>query len=914
MILEAKDRGGGYMGALFSTLMSHGQAMSAKAAEYKKWVAEYTKGLEGLFDKPSQPFDDLPQKGTDADANNKMNPLEQFDVREARTLRMMQLLHLDVEIARIESNTRSAGVEAETDLALNDLKRERRWVEQLVAGLEKALLDKKIPPELENELWVLRNSRDTRPAVVGKIVEAQGPADLGPYVVDLQSGETVREAAARAFISAGVARQLPGLSFDAWMEEIGPNFRIYQEGIALGIEAKHVLNHDNAAMAKYFEELAEQVIDPIAGETWKERAHNFWVLIGDKDDTERNIRHAKNREYYKFAAYFFQRQLATYWINPDKRPGWKLLDLSTYPFVQSAAARTLSTTALAFLSIDVSDQQKLVEAGVTPYYKLINHPDFAESESFSAYLKKPAVMQRLVEDLKLAYGVSEETLRSDGIIDQFNAIVERGGIYLVDDLVQLFINGFVTEFIGLTKDVDWKAFDPAEFVKRLSVGKDIGGSHVYTPTSVASMSMVNRPWDADTDLLYSTGKFLLEGVDAGKIVPPPPSALTYDSSAKPYEISSADQEYKNIFAGFQRGMANDAVMTYIFHKTASNMNILEQEHLSMAGVFLEKMGFGAAIDKALKEGKDLGDTEDLCAALLNFTSSESPGMGEAAHMICKALTQAKKSGSDELMYTEENGQITQNSGKLSFNFGNITASGEMSINLKEVFERLGKGENKLTRFVDMNNALKYLFDVPSNLNWKAATDGGAWTIAVDDRGAWEAQAKATKVYIENGYMASKTLGRSYQSMSVQLMLLFFGATNLKMLPTNERLLFDAPGTVVAGNPLPRNMVARGVPLYKTPNRVSGPSLQRKPVAHRNPMFVSEGEEPAATQNVDEVLKLGAQHWYDVIPPAQTRREIPTPKSPTLPTLPPSPPPPTTPDGTSTEDQLADLNRVFKPPG
>eukprot|EP00966_Prymnesium_polylepis_P238291 5511280-Prymnesium_polylepis.1 len=56
----------------------------------------------------------------------------------------------------------------------------------------------------------------------------------------------------------------------------------------------------------------------------------------------------------------------------------------------------LSTTALAFLKLKVPEQQKLLVAGIMPYYKLINDADFRESESLTAHLKKPAVRQRKI--------------------------------------------------------------------------------------------------------------------------------------------------------------------------------------------------------------------------------------------------------------------------------------------------------------------------------------------------------------------------------------------------------------------------------------------------------------------------------------------------------------------------------------
>jgi len=908
MILEAKDRGGGYMGALFSTLMSHGQAMSAKAAEYTNWFFGKNK--------PPKPWDKPPPKGMDAEAKDEINDVDRENVFAAYHTRVLELLHIDAEIERIESEAASAGLGKDTTLVLNDLRRQKLYYERRISAYKKAIKDNKIPEELKAELDSVRKSRpNARTLMLAKIMKENKEA-VAPTVEDFHSGETVRQASSIAFISAGIAKQLPGVSFNTWLERIGPNFRIYQDGMALGLNATHVLNHDNAGMEKHFADLAKKVANPLEADDWAGMLSGMKVMYWDDDRTEAQRRYDLSQQFLGWSEYYGTRKLASYVVNPDGRPEWKFLDSSTWHSAQSVSARMLSTTALAFLKLKVPDQQKLIVAGIMPYYKLINDADFRESESFAAFLAKPAVRQRLVEDIKLAYGVtSEEDLQKDGVIDEFVAIVERGGIYLVEDLRNLFINGFVTQFINGTKDVDWGTFDPDDFVKRMSDGKDIGGRRVYTSTSssFASMSMIERPRSSATDLYYSAGKYLVEGVAAGKIDPPPPSALTYDSSRKPYKIGSADPNIRKIFDGVQSGMATDAVMTYLYHTTASKMNILEQKHLSMAGVFLQKVGFGAAIDKAVKDGRDLGDKEDLCGVLLDLNG----GIGRAAYVICMALTTAKKPGTAELIYTEENGKITTDVGKLSFNFGEIPAGApfrEIGIDLKEVFDALPEASN---RGEDMNNALKYLFNTPANFDWEASPDGGLWKIAVDDRDAWKAQEKANKVTIENGFKASRTLGRSYQSASVQLFLQAFGSVSLDKLPMQEQLGFQGAGTVVPVGPLP-DLTGRGMTLTTTPKGNFAPrptyfadeyhpQFDGTDLSTSISNFFAEGN-ATNNQNVDELMLSSLAQLRDIASaPAADSASAEEPGGsgtstrpsgpPATPSgLPPSPPPPGPPPG------------------
>tara|TARA_B110000858_G_C17806193_1_gene478078 strand:- start:1593 stop:5414 length:3822 start_codon:yes stop_codon:yes gene_type:complete len=906
MILEAKNMGGGYMGALFSTLMSYGQAMAAKSAEYTNW----------LFgkNKPPKPWDKPQPKGMDAEAKDEINDVDMENVFAGYHTRLLELLHIDAEIERIKSEAYSAGLGEDTGLVLNNLKRQKLYYERRISAYKKAMKDNKIPEELKAELDSVRKSRPNARTLLNAKVMKENKEAVAPTVEDYHSGETVRQASSIAFISAGIAKQLPGVSFETWTERIAPTFRIYQDGMALGLDATQVLNHDNAGMEKHFADLAKKVINPLEADDWAGMLSGMKVMYWDDDRTEAQRRYDLSQQFLGWSEYYGTRKLASYVVNPDGRSEWKLLDSSTWHSAHSVSARMLSTTALAFLKLKVPDQQKLIKAGIMPYYKLINDADFRESESFAAFLKKPAVRQRLVEDIKLAYGVtSEEDLKKNGVIDEFVAIVERGGIYLVEDLRNLFINGFVTQFIDGTKDVDWGTFDPDDFVKRMSDGKDIGGRRVYTSTSssFASMSMIERPRSSATDLYYSAGKYLVEGVATGKIVPPPPSAFTYESSRGPYKIRSGDPNISKIFYGVQSGMATDAVMTYLYHTTASKMNILEQKHLSMAGVFLQKVGFGAAFDKAVKDGRDLTDKEDLCVFLLDLAG----GIGKAAHLICKALTTAKNPVTGELIYTEENGKITTDVGKLSFNFGEIPAGApfrEIAIDFKEVFDMLAaaaaaKGQEQDSIWEDMNNALKYLFNTPANFNWEASPDGGLWKIAVDDRDAWKAQEKANRVTIDNGFKASRTLGRSFQSAAIQLFLQQFGSVRFDKLPMQEQLGFQGAGTVVPVGPLP-DLPGRGLTLTTAPEGNFAP----RPAYFTNEYhpqfdytdsyalistFYTEAD-ATHNQNVDELMLSWLADLRDSVPaPAadsasaegqgmsgtSTRPSVPTP-------IPPSPPP------------------------
>eukprot|EP00966_Prymnesium_polylepis_P288046 6653113-Prymnesium_polylepis.1 len=202
MILEAKNMGGGYMGALFYTLMSYGQAMSGKAAEYSDWFFGKNK--------PPNPWDKPPPKGMDTEAKDEINPVDRENVMAAYGTRVAELLNIDAEIERIESKAFSAGLDEDTTLVLNDLRRQKLYYERRISAYKKAIKDNKIPEELKAELDSVRKSRPNARTLLNAKIMKENKEAVAPTVEDYNSGETVRQASSIAFISAGIAKQLPG--------------------------------------------------------------------------------------------------------------------------------------------------------------------------------------------------------------------------------------------------------------------------------------------------------------------------------------------------------------------------------------------------------------------------------------------------------------------------------------------------------------------------------------------------------------------------------------------------------------------------------------------------------------------------------------------------------------------------------
>jgi hypothetical protein len=828
-----------------------GQAITAVFGALSRWVQALGKRLwdygttaEAAFKEAKKTYWDP----TDPDAPTRLHPTEKATLFRLTSQYTSKMMLNKAAIDKIKADAESTGITESERLHIIELESENAVLQAKIDRYTEDFAADKLSEEAKVDTELFRTGNPNLRSIILTEAQKMNPETSTAIQSDLKKASLQTSSSAQALLAASFAQQLPDSSFTVFKKSLGPVLNIFEDGIAMGIPIEDVISVDDAAMEEKYRSLLLDVSTGAytnvlySGASFSSLTNAASDLAGRITGSNAQQKEAERQFYKKVINYFKIRKNARRSIDGAVKPEWSPYNSATWGITHNLAAQSLGRTTMAFLKLDRPSQEKLYEAALLPYHKMINSEDFQSVETLEEYVKKPEVQERLIGDLVAAFGVSsrEDLERSidggPGVLNRFYEIIEKGGLDFLQSLTNLYIDAFTDTFIRGEYGPEYLM----EMVEKRRVlmgsAQYINGKKVITTATAGftERSMIERPRDSLTWQRYvSLGKYIVDNVENGKFSISSDSEYGYSWPGQQFQLAEgADAKYVSTFAGITKGVAAESVWSYLYADTAATLSVNEQRHMFMGSVLFDRIGVAGAVNKFVTEGGSSVSEEDICSSLLAMGTIT----GQVAHALCLKFRVATNKDGTPAFPPES---ILVQDGKVTFDLralsGGVAQVKELGINLADIFEGIG-APTQQRRVQIMSDALSFITSSPGGIPWETS-DGSYWRIATGDSTAeqWIAQRKANNALMRTNLLVMKATKNDAKYAAAQLALRFFGGTGLDEFSEQARIGFTEQTPITSAGVLAQ--LPPNVDLITPP---TGNFAENKvfPVALDNPLFDS----------------------------------------------------------------------------